>query len=174
MPAAVKLVKPHRHFGVTVPVCTKGRKMLGRWRPTQYRVFRPTEVSNNKMADALQMVDNKRTIPSQRKEGPRLVKRRFHTLPHFSPTVVFPSKFISYIHQPKSFVSRQGYHVVISIDIPVNRTGSTLEVWVVINRGSCAETPSSCILAVASVQLRVSDWRLRTEVSYRQEYRTRY
>jgi hypothetical protein len=98
MPAAVKLVKPHRHFGVTVPVCVKGRKRLGRWRPTQYRVFRPTKVSNNKMTDAVQMVDNKRTIPSQQKEDPRLAKRRFHTLPHFSPIVVFPSKFISYIH----------------------------------------------------------------------------
>ena len=81
MPAAVKLVKPHPHFGVTVPVGVKDRKWLGRLRATQYRVFQPTKVSNNKMADALQTVDNKRTTPSQQKEDPRLVKNRFYTLP---------------------------------------------------------------------------------------------
>ena len=94
MPAAMMLVKPHRHFGVTVPVFVKGRKKLRRWRATQYRVFQHPSVRNNKMADALRTVDNKRTTPSQQKDDPWLVKCRFHTLPSLSPTAVFLSKFI--------------------------------------------------------------------------------
>jgi len=98
MSAAMKLVKPRRHFGVTVPVCVKGRKRLRRWWATQYRLFQPPTVSNNKMADALRMVDNKRTTPSQQKDDPRPVKCTFHTLLSLSPTAVFLSKFVSYIH----------------------------------------------------------------------------
>jgi hypothetical protein len=101
MPAAVKFVKAHRRFGITAPVCVKGRKRLRRWRATQYRVFQPTILSNNKMADALRTVGNKRTTLSQQKDNPQLVKSRFHPLPPFSPTAVFHSKFISYIPPPR-------------------------------------------------------------------------
>jgi hypothetical protein len=65
MPVAVKMVKAHLHFGVIVPVCVKGRKTVGRWRATQYRVFRPTTIIhvNNTMAGAPRTVDKKRTTP---------------------------------------------------------------------------------------------------------------